>query len=275
MPSIEYLTTPLAGAGRLLRRRGVDVRVRSVDLGSVGRMLVFGEPANGCLVRIHSRCLYGDALSSDDCDCGPQLAKALDLIQREGSGVLLYLEQEGRGAGLVVKAMGLSLTEREGLDTFASYQRLGHGNDSRRYDVAADRLADLGLASIRLLTNNPSKVSALADRFTVTAVPLRTRPRSGRAMSYLEAKRDVCSHRLWPRMVWRLATAAKHITMAAASAVGALLVLADEHCPTSAVVVAVLPYPLILVALSTTRLRGRPLCRPTFFGRRIRVRSGL
>src|SRR5690606_37209445 len=88
-------------------RNGTQLRVqvRELDSGADGgHLLVFGELGERPLVRVHSRCLYGDALGSDDCDCGPELALSMDLIQAEGGGVLVYLEQEGRGAGLVWKA---------------------------------------------------------------------------------------------------------------------------------------------------------------------------
>lgn len=202
------------------------MRVVALGDGLVGHVLIFGEAEQhpNPLVRIHSRCLYGDALHSDDCDCGPELDLAMDLIQAEGAGVLAYLEQEGRGAGLVVKAMGLRLTEQHGLDTFASYSRLNQDADSRRYDQAADALAALGLRSVRLMTNNPAKVEELSKRFTVTSVPLLTRPRSERAVRYLEAKREVSRHELWPTQTWRIAqygwrVAAVIVAAAAAAAV--------------------------------------------------------
>ncbi|WP_433560532.1 GTP cyclohydrolase II RibA [Nocardia sp. CA-151230] len=181
-----------ATAHSLLRKgRELRVRVKEVhDETGVGHMLIFGEPADDCLVRIHSRCLYGDVLGSQDCDCGPELELAMDLIQGEGGqGVLIYLEQEGRGAGLEVKAMGLHLGEETGADTFDAYRRLGHPDDSRTYDHAAYALAALGLRSVRLMTNNPDKVAALRDAgLIVAAVPLETEPRSPQAALYMAAK---------------------------------------------------------------------------------------
>ncbi|MEU6584847.1 GTP cyclohydrolase II [Nocardia sp. NPDC046763] len=162
----------------------------------LGHVLVFGHPGDGCLVRIHSRCLYGDALQSVDCDCGPELELAMDLIQDEdGQGVLIYLEQEGRGEGLVVKAMGLRTGEQTGADTFDAYRMLGHPIDSRSYGHAADALSDLGLREVRLMTNNPDKVQAVQDAgLKVEAVPLVTEPRSERAALYMEAKRRTTNH---------------------------------------------------------------------------------
>jgi len=181
-----------------LTRKGREMVVRVAELPDPhdgGHVLVIGDIADNCLVRIHSRCLYGDALQSDDCDCGPELDLAMDLIQTEGSGVLIYLEQEGRGAGLIRKAMGLHTSEQAGLDTYESYARLGIPRDSRRYDAAAKQLFDLGLSRIRLLTNNPAKVDALrASGVRVSVVPLVTEPRSERARRYLRAKRDFGLH---------------------------------------------------------------------------------
>lgn len=144
---------------------------------------------------MHSRCLYGEALRSQDCDCGPELDKALDLIQAAGSGVLVYLEQEGRGAGLIAKALGYRESERLGTDIFTSYENLGYPADARTYGATARALADLGLRSVQLLTNNPAKVDALRRQgLQVTVVPLRTRALSERAREYLEAKRTRRKH---------------------------------------------------------------------------------
>ncbi|BDT91692.1 GTP cyclohydrolase [Nocardia sputorum] len=180
------------------RRNGQDLRVRVVELrggGEQGHLLLFGAVADGCLVRVHSRCLYGEALRSQDCDCGPELDKALDLIQAAGSGVLVYLEQEGRGAGLIAKALGYRESERSGADTFTSYETLGYPADARTYSATARALAELGLRSVQLLTNNPAKVDALRQEgLQVTAVPLRTRALSERAREYLEAKRTRRKH---------------------------------------------------------------------------------
>ncbi|WP_194818778.1 GTP cyclohydrolase II [Nocardia sp. XZ_19_385] len=188
----------LAETAHRLTRKGRELHVQVLELADVrdgGYVLVFGEIADDCLVRIHSRCLYGDALRSDDCDCGPELDKAMDLIQEEGSGVLVYLEQEGRGAGLIAKARGLRDGDLTGADTFTSYRTLGFPEDSRSYELAAKTLAALGLSAVRLLTNNPEKAHALrAANIAVTAVPLLTRARSARARQYLEAKRKRRRH---------------------------------------------------------------------------------
>ncbi|WP_405139613.1 GTP cyclohydrolase II RibA [Nocardia sp. NBC_01388] len=194
-----------------LTRRGSELRVRVVefdDRGAAGHALLFGDPEvhSDPLVRIHSRCLYGDALESQDCDCGPELQLAMNRIQSEGVGVLIYLEQEGRGAGLITKAKGLRITQLRRVDTYASYRMLAVEDDSRCYVQAAEFLAALGPGSVRLLTNNPGKAQALRrSGLAVTPVPLTTVPRSARAMAYLEAKRRLGGHRLPSRLAWRVA----------------------------------------------------------------------
>ncbi|MFI1916495.1 GTP cyclohydrolase II [Nocardia sp. NPDC020380] len=169
-----------------------------------GHALIFGSGSigDGCLVRIHSRCLYGDALESDDCDCGPELTLSMDMIHAERGGVLIYLEQEGRGAGLSSKARGYRLSQNENLDTFASFERLGYDPDSRHYRDAAITLKALGLTTVRLLTNNPDKIAHLTgEGLCVQHVPLLTVPRSRRARRYLTAKRERRGHAL-PRTWW-------------------------------------------------------------------------
>lgn len=178
---------------RFVRKgRALPIRVTAIgDDESVGYALIFGENLpKDCLVRIHSRCLYGEALRSDDCDCGAELDRSLDLIQQEGAGVVIYLEQEGRGVGLIAKARGYCYSEQTGADTFESYAALGYPADHRSYVSAAATLAKLGLGSVRLLTNNPDKIEAVrAAGVSVTAIQLGSRPRTERARQYLEAKR--------------------------------------------------------------------------------------
>ncbi|MGX1811642.1 GTP cyclohydrolase II [Nocardia sp. NPDC055321] len=195
----------LASTRHRLTRHGHMIETRILPVGDLGdgHALLFGDIADGCLVRVHSRCLYGDALRSLDCDCGPELDLAMDMIQAEGSGILLYLEQEGRGAGLVAKARGYHVSQRDGLDTFASYARLGLPPDSRSYERAAALLNRLGLNSIRLLTNNPDKVRTLrASGLAVEHLPLRIRPATPSARRYLAAKRTERGHRLPRFWLW-------------------------------------------------------------------------
>ncbi|MCP9618815.1 GTP cyclohydrolase II RibA [Nocardia otitidiscaviarum] len=185
-----------------ITRKGREIRVRVLEMtGSdheFGHILVFGELGPNPLVRLHSRCLYGDVLGSQDCDCRAELELSLDRIQAEGGGVLVYLEQEGRGAGLLVKAQGLRLSEESGVDTFTSYRMLGVDVDSRTYEHAAESLrTGLDLSAVRLMTNNPDKVTALRRvGLAVEIVPLNTRPSSERAKRYMEAKRLHAGHLL-------------------------------------------------------------------------------
>ncbi|MGH2843240.1 MAG: bifunctional 3,4-dihydroxy-2-butanone-4-phosphate synthase/GTP cyclohydrolase II [Solirubrobacteraceae bacterium] len=152
------------------------------------------------LVRVHSECLTGDVFHSLRCDCGEQLEAALAMIEAEGRGVLLYLSQEGRGIGLLNKLRAYKLQE-EGLDTVEANLQLGLPADLRDYGIGAQILVDLGLSSIRLLTNNPKKISGLAGYgLSVTdQVPLvPTANPHNRA--YLDAKRDKLGHTLPPSL---------------------------------------------------------------------------
>lgn len=112
------------------------------------------------LVRLHSECFTGDVLGSRRCDCGSQLKKALTLIGKEESGILMYMRQEGRGIGLAEKLKAYNLQDR-GLDTVDANLRLGHSADDRDYEAASLILKDLHVSSIRLLTNNPAKIDGL------------------------------------------------------------------------------------------------------------------
>jgi 3,4-dihydroxy 2-butanone 4-phosphate synthase/GTP cyclohydrolase II len=148
------------------------------------------------LVRVHSECLTGDVFHSLRCDCGEQLESALAMIEREGRGVLLYLSQEGRGIGLLNKLRAYNLQD-EGLDTVDANLELGLPVDLRDYGIGAQILVDLGLTSIRILTNNPKKIRGLEGYgLSVTAqVPIEHAPNPHNER-YLRAKRDRLGHTL-------------------------------------------------------------------------------
>jgi len=158
--------------------------------------LVYGEVAgrDNVLVRMHSKCLTGDVFGSTRCDCGPQLQAAMEQVVREGSGVIVYLDQEGRGIGLLNKLRAYVIQDA-GADTVVANQKLGFPPDLRNYGIGAQILRDVGLTTIRLMTNNPRKVVGL-DAYGLTLVervPLETRATTENR-GYLETKRDKLGH---------------------------------------------------------------------------------
>ena len=172
------------------------VGYRSLVDGKHHVAIVKGEIGDGrdVLVRVHSECLTGDVFHSLRCDCGEQLESALSMIEAEGRGVLLYLCQEGRGIGLLNKLRAYKLQE-QGLDTVEANLKLGLPADLRDYGIGAQILVDLGLESIRILTNNPKKISGLsgyglsvADQIPIVHV---ANPHN---QAYLRAKRDKLGH---------------------------------------------------------------------------------
>jgi len=143
------------------------VAFRSDDGGPEHYAIVIGRPATSepVLARVHSECFTGDVLGSLKCDCGPQLHGAIKAIAKSGGGIVLYLTQEGRGIGLINKLRAYRLQD-QGFDTIQANERLGFEPDERLYSVAAKMLKLLGYKSVRLMTNNPDKVTSL-ERFGV------------------------------------------------------------------------------------------------------------
>ena len=155
------------------------------------------EPDEPVLVRVHSKCLTGDVFGSRRCDCGPQLHRALEMIDKAGKGVLVYLDQEGRGIGLVNKLKAYNLQD-DGHDTVEANQKLGFKADLRDYGIGAQILRDVGVRKLRLMTNNPKKIDGLKklyDLEVVERVPIEagvSRENEG----YLTVKRDKMGHLL-------------------------------------------------------------------------------
>ena len=174
------------------------VAFRELLTGKAHVALVHGDVAGAenVLVRVHSECLTGDVFHSMRCDCGEQLQQALVQIASKECGVLLYLAQEGRGIGLLNKLRAYELQE-QGLDTVEANTKLGFPADGRDYGIGNQILADLGLTTIRILTNNPKKLTGI-DGFGLTVVeqvPIEIPP-NAENRRYLAAKRDKLGHRL-------------------------------------------------------------------------------
>jgi 3,4-dihydroxy 2-butanone 4-phosphate synthase/GTP cyclohydrolase II len=160
--------------------------------------LVCGDLGDGAgvMVRVHSRCLTGDVFHSMRCDCGAQLEAAMARIATEGRGVLLYLNQEGRGIGLANKIRAYELQD-QGFDTVEANERLGFKADQRDYGIGAQILSELGVRTMRLLTNNPRKFVGLEGYglSVVESLPIEI-PVSEASRRYLKTKKDKLGHKL-------------------------------------------------------------------------------
>jgi GTP cyclohydrolase II len=146
------------------------------------------------LVRIHSQCLTGDVFGSIKCDCGPQLQKAMDLIEAEGRGAIVYQQQEGRGIGIINKIRAYALQDK-GADTVEANEKLGFAVDARNYQQCAEILFDLGLCQVRVMSNNPDKLEALekAGLRVVERVPIEVEAQEP-AAHYLKVKKEKMGH---------------------------------------------------------------------------------
>jgi 3,4-dihydroxy 2-butanone 4-phosphate synthase/GTP cyclohydrolase II len=148
------------------------------------------------LVRIHSQCLTGDVFRSVKCDCGPQLQKAMEMIEAEGRGAIVYQQQEGRGIGIINKIRAYALQD-EGADTVEANEKLGFAIDAREYQQCAEILFDLGLCQVRVMSNNPDKLDALekAGLQIVERVPIEVESEQP-AAHYLRVKKEKMGHLL-------------------------------------------------------------------------------
>jgi len=154
------------------------------------------DPLKPILVRVHSECLTGDVFHSEHCDCGKQLDLAMEKITQEGSGVILYMRQEGRGIGLSNKVKAYALQQKEGIDTVEANERLGFPMDLREYGIGAQILRDVGVGHLRLLTNNPRKIIGLEGYglHIVEQVSLEVEPKNEKQKKYLSAKKNKMGH---------------------------------------------------------------------------------
>jgi len=165
-------------------------RCLSISVGDLTR--------SGAAVRLHSACIFGEALAACDCDCGPQLATAMQEVARRGSGVVIYLYQEGRGAGIDLKIQGMELQRVKGINSYEAYATLGLSRDLREYSLAQVALEDLKLADhVALLSNNPTKRAALESfGYVIDEQVALSYQVSQRAFEYLHMKHAEGQHAL-------------------------------------------------------------------------------
>lgn len=169
-------------------------KIKAFKEGEKEHLAIFTENLpESPIVRVHSECLTGDTLGSKRCDCGDQLHYALSLIQKEG-GVVLYLRQEGRNIGLLNKVNAYSLQDK-GLDTVEANHQLGFGADERSYEIVSVMLENLGIKRIRLLTNNPEKISGIKGVEILERIPIVTKPNIFNK-NYLKTKKEKMGHLL-------------------------------------------------------------------------------
>lgn len=199
-PNNGSLTVERVAVADLPTKRG-DFRIfgyRSLNSPEEFVVLVKGEikPDVPTLVRIHSQCLTGDVFGSLKCDCGPQLHKAMEMIEAEGRGAIVYQQQEGRGIGILNKIRAYALQD-QGADTVEANEKLGFAVDARNYQQCAEILIDLGLCQVKVMSNNPDKLKALEDAGlkVVERTPLEV-PAGETAAHYMQTKKDKLGHLL-------------------------------------------------------------------------------
>ncbi len=197
LPKIEHPEVIKVAQSKLPTKYGhFDISIyRSNTDGGEHAVLIMGKPKSPALVRIHSMCLTGDTFGSERCDCQNQLHQSTEAIAKNGSGILLYLDQEGRGIGLENKIKAYALQD-QGFDTVEANCKLGLPIDGRDYNIAADILNELGVSNINLLTNNPAKISQLKSRgIAVNPVPVEAEPNQHNK-KYLADKKNKLGHKL-------------------------------------------------------------------------------
>ena len=199
-PKIRTLSVEKVAVAHLPTQIG-DFRIagyRSLDSTEEFVVLFKGEMDRDTptLVRIHSQCLTGDVFGSIKCDCGPQLHKAMEMIETEGCGAIVYQQQEGRGIGIINKIRAYALQD-EGADTVEANEKLGFQVDARTYQQCAEILFDLGLCQVRVMSNNPDKIKALeeAGLRVVERVPIEVEAQEP-AAHYLRTKKEKLGHLL-------------------------------------------------------------------------------
>ena len=199
-PFNKYISVERVATANLPTERG-DFRIagyRSLTSDEEFVVLIKGElrPDVPTLVRIHSQCLTGDVFGSIKCDCGPQLHKAMDMIESEGRGAIVYQQQEGRGIGIINKIRAYALQD-EGADTVEANEKLGFAVDARVYQQCAEILFDLGLSKVKVISNNPDKLRALeeAGLTIVERIPIEV-DADPPAAHYLRTKKEKLGHLL-------------------------------------------------------------------------------
>lgn len=199
-PAVKTLSVEKVAAANLPTKRGgfKIAGYRSLNSDEEFVVLYKGEMRKEIptLVRIHSQCLTGDVFGSIKCDCGPQLHKAMELIEAEGRGAIVYQQQEGRGIGIINKIRAYALQD-EGADTVEANEQLGFAVDARSYQQCAEILFDLGLCKVRVMSNNPDKLKALEDAGLriVERVPIEVKAEEP-AAHYMKTKKEKMGHLL-------------------------------------------------------------------------------